>query len=148
MKIESYLIYSFFISDYCELIFQKTEIGGNLYADIRLFLHSTKYTGPTPKGLILKKSLLEELIKVLKHDKIRIIKSDEEGEISRLSYKNGSLVVISLRESTVDNNPVCIDIREYIISPKYEGFTKKGVRFSVDQLDEFIKGCEMLVNAL
>jgi len=148
MKIESNLIYSFFVSDYTELIFQKTEIGDNSFGDIRLFLHSTKYTGPTQKGLIIKKSLLEELIKVLKKEKFRIIKSDEEREISRLSYKNGSLVVISLRESTVDNNPVCIDIREYIISPRYEGFTKKGVRFSADQLDEFIKGCEMLVNVL
>lgn len=148
MNFESNLVYSFFISDYCELIFQKTEIKGNSYADIRQFLHSSKYTGPTPKGLIMKRDVLEALINGLQNNKEMIRNSKVEKEITKVSYKNSSYIVISLKESTIDNYPFCIDIREYLVTEKYEGFTKKGFRISVNQLDDFLVGCKQLLKVL
>jgi len=148
VELSNSLIYSFFISDYCELIFQKTRIGNSSFGNIRRFIHSHKYTGPTVKGLLLKKSLLIEIVRNLKNSKDQIKNTKEEKELARFPYKRNTFITISLKESTLDDNPVCLDLREFIITPKYTGFTKKGIRFSIDQLDEFIKGCELLISKM
>jgi hypothetical protein len=148
MELSNSLIYSFFISDYCELVFQKTQVGGTSFGNIRQFIHSRKYTGPTTKGLLLKKSLLIDIVKNLKNKEDHIKRAREEKEVARLPYKKNNFIIISLRESTVDDNPVCLDLREFIMTPKYTGFTKKGIRFSINQLDEFIKGCELLISKI
>lgn len=148
MAIKSIGVYSLFINDYCELIFQKVEIRGLNYADIRQFLHSDKYTGPTQKGLIFNKSVLEKLVEELNGNKNEIKNSTSEKEIVRFKYKRDSFIVISLKESTIDENPICVDIREYINSPKYKGFTRRGFRFSIDQIGDFIQGCTKLIYML
>ncbi len=141
-------VHSFFINDYCELVFQKVDIGQNIYGDVRQFVHSEKYTGPTQKGLLVDKFTLEKIIDALVNNKNKILNATAEENIETLKYKNNSLIIISLRESTLDNNPVCVDIREYLKSAKYEGFTKRGFRFSKDQIDEFVEGCIRLINIL
>ena len=50
--------------------------------------------------------------------------------------KNPSAKVVF---STTDyKGSTYVDIREYVESATYTGFTKKGIRFHVDRLDDFI----------
>jgi len=138
------LIHSFFTSDFVELVFQLSEFNGKFYGDIRQFVHSGRYTGPTKHGLNLSSSHLQQLTAILEANKKAISDAKKEELISKMPYKKNSFVIVSLVESNLDDNPVCLDIREYLELPQYKGFSKKGFRIPMDLIEEFIEGCRLL----
>lgn len=140
------LIHSFFVSDTVELAFQLAELNGNCYGDIRQFFHSERYTGPTKRGLFLRRSQLMELMSLFAQNKHLILDSKTEECLGRVPYKHNSSAVVSLVESTLDNNPVCIDVREYVESCAYTGFTKKGFRLTIGQVDDLLEGFKLLID--
>ncbi|MEM1875006.1 MAG: hypothetical protein QXP51_05390 [Candidatus Hadarchaeales archaeon] len=146
--IKSRTVTSFFINDYTELVFSLSQLGNYLFADIRQFVHTEKYIGPTPKGLSINKHTLVEIVRILKAEGLNIKRANQPTQIATIPYKKNNLIIISLKDSTIDNNPVCVDIREFVRSHRYNGFTKKGFRISINQLDEFIECCETLLSLI
>lgn len=139
------LIHSFIVSDTVELAFLISWLNGKLYGDIRQYCHSSRYTGPTKHGLFLRRSQLGEILEIFIQNKDLILDAKAEERIGIIPYKNTSSAIISLVESTLDDNPVCIDVREYVESPKYTGFTKKGFRLPVNLIDELIEGLRLII---
>ncbi|MFC2168810.1 hypothetical protein ACFLRW_07480 [Acidobacteriota bacterium] len=142
------LVNSIIINDNTELVFSIWEVDDKKFAGIRKYIHTKKYTGPTRSGITFSKNNLEKIMSFFKEESQNIPNQRVEAEISKIEKSQNSHIVISLRESTLDNHPVCIDMREYVKSPSYEGPTKKGFRFSVHQLEEFVLNCEDLIKLL
>lgn len=142
------LVHSFFVTDTIELAFQLAELNGNFYGDIRQFCHSERYTGPTKHGLFFRLDQLKELRNLVGQNQDLIMDGKVEEKIGEIPYKNTSVAIISLVESTLDDHPVCIDIREHVNSSQYAGFTRKGFRIATSQLDEFLQGLDILVAQL
>lgn len=144
----SKLVHSFFVSDNVELVFQVSEFGGKSYGDIRQFYHSVRYTGPTKHGLFLNRPQIDELRTIFLQNRELILDAKVEELVGKYPYKGDSQVVVSLVESTLDNNPVCIDVREYMESKVYTGFTKKGFRLPLSLIDSMLEGIIILTNHL
>jgi hypothetical protein len=142
------LIHSFFVSDTVELAFQVSEFNGKRYGDIRQFYHSVRYTGPTKHGLFLDRSQIDELQVLFLQNKDIILDAKVEERIGQLPYKKNSHVIVSLVESSLDNNAVCIDVREYIESEAYTGYTKKGFRLPLNLIDDMLEGIRLLIEHL
>ena len=142
------LINSIIINDTTELTFYVWEIESRKFGGIRKYVHTTKYSGLTPSGIIFSKKQIEDLLKTLRENREKIETQRNEVEVEKIEKSHNKFIIISLKESTLDNNPVCIDVREHVKFPNYEGPTKKGFRFTVDQIDEFISNCEDLITYL
>ncbi|MBI2265691.1 MAG: hypothetical protein HYU64_11040 [Armatimonadetes bacterium] len=67
-------------------------------------------------------------------------------EIGRLSKTDTTDIVFSVVKNDKSSIPK-VDIREFVRSPKYEGFTKSGLRFAAELLPEFIDICKKLDDA-
>lgn len=139
------LVNSIIINDTTELTFYVWEIESRKFGGIRKYVHTNRYSGPTPAGIVFSKKQMENLIKTLQENREKVKIQRKEVELATIEKTPNKIIFISLRESTLDNNPLCVDIREYIKSPSYVGPTKKGFRITVEQIDEFISNCEDLL---
>jgi len=139
---------SIIINDTIEIVFSLWEVGTNKLGDIRKHVHTQKYIGPTRGGITISYDLLRKLIEILREKRVEIQRGKKVEELSRIRKNPSSYLVVSLVESTLDDHPVCVDIREYIETNNYNGPTKKGFRFPVSLFSEFLEGCEQLVEVL
>lgn len=62
--------------------------------------------------------------------------TNEERELGRF-VKNAQTQIV-FRRSVYRGKPR-LDIREYVDSAGFQGFTKAGINLGLDQLDEFLK---------
>jgi len=113
------------LDKYTELRFIVSYFRKNYFASVRQFLKTSHYTGYTRKGIAFKLATLESLINILDnfppHQNI-----DFEQEIGKISKNNITDIIVSLVKGQKDD--YALDIREYLKSDRYEGWTKKGVR--------------------
>lgn len=135
------------VSPTADLIFKISQYRGHYYANIRKFLHTERYNGPTKSGLALRSDLLDWLIDQLKNIK-RTVPSFQEVEIGKKKKREGVDLAIHTTLSKRDNNILQLDIREYMEGEKYSGPTKKGFRFNVDKLSQVIKYLELLAKKM
>ncbi|MEW6187549.1 MAG: transcriptional coactivator p15/PC4 family protein [Thermodesulfobacteriota bacterium] len=68
-----------------------------------------------------------------------------EGEIGRLQVNSTDFILFSLKEYKGKNY---IDLRKYVVSDSFTGFTKQGVRFAAEQFNEFEEKVKLLKAAL
>jgi|YelNatPaOPRAMG01_1025707.scaffolds.fasta_scaffold172605_2 hypothetical protein len=68
-----------------------------------------------------------------------------EGEVGRMQINPTEYILFSLKEYKGRHY---IDIRKYVVSDSFTGFTKQGVRFSSEQFDRFEALVGMLKEAL
>jgi hypothetical protein len=69
----------------------------------------------------------------------------EQGEIGRLQLNPTDYLLFSIKEYKGKNY---IDLRKYVISDSYTGFTKQGVRFSSELFKEFEENIVLVKEAL
>ena len=69
----------------------------------------------------------------------------EDGEIGRLKLNDTDYILFSVKEY---KGKSYIDIRKYVVSDTYTGFTKQGVRFISDLFPEFEAHLEQVKKAL
>jgi hypothetical protein len=67
----------------------------------------------------------------------------DEVEPLRLSISDTSELVFSVKRAGDEGLPH-VDIRTYVKTPTYEGFTKKGINFPLEYLLEFVMRCNDL----
>lgn len=123
-----------------ELHFLISPYKGRRLAHIREFLKTTKYTGYTKRGIALNDTTLESIINILNgFPSIQNVNHDQE--IGRISKNNVTTIIVRL----IEQGRTCyLDIREYIETERYEGWTKKGARIPLKAYDEakvFIRSC-------
>ena len=69
----------------------------------------------------------------------------EDGEIGRMQLNTTDYLLFSVKEYKGKNY---IDLRKYVVSETYTGFTKQGVRFISDLFPEFEALLEQVKKAL
>ena len=69
----------------------------------------------------------------------------EDGEIGRLKLNDTDYILFSVKEYKGKNY---VDLRKYVVSDTYTGFTKQGVRFNADFYPEFEAILELVKKAL
>ena len=69
----------------------------------------------------------------------------EEGEVCRLQLNTTDYLLFSVKEYRGRHY---VDLRKYVVSDSYTGFTKQGVRFISDLFKEFEEKVAELKRAL
>jgi hypothetical protein len=69
----------------------------------------------------------------------------EDGEICRLQLNTTDYLLFSIKEY---RGKYYVDMRKYVVSDSYTGFTKQGIRFNADLFSEFEGKIAELKNAL
>jgi hypothetical protein len=69
----------------------------------------------------------------------------EDGEICRLQINTTDYILFSVKEY---RGRFYVDMRKYVVSDTYTGFTKQGIRFNADLFPEFEEKIAELKKAL
>ncbi len=69
----------------------------------------------------------------------------EEGEICRMQINPTDYILFSIKEY---KGKRYVDLRKYVVSDSYTGFTKQGVRFVADLFPEFEEKLSMVKESL
>lgn len=130
------------LSSSSEIVFYVDTYQGKRYANIRKFITTQKYIGPTKSGIKLTKQQLESIQKVL----LCLSNSSEMAQDEELlSIPLGENICLSIRISFY-NGSFGLDIRQYISTEKYKGPTKKGVRFPLDCIEQVCIYCQKMLD--
>ena len=104
-----------------------------LYANIREFIEGKNYKGPTRKGVKLNFKELSEI-----QDKIKDLSLDDpavkDKEILRLEKSSIKDIVLKAADY---KGRVGLDIREWLKTDEYKGWTKNGVRIEIANFPKF-----------
>ncbi|MCK4667928.1 hypothetical protein KAU33_14325 [Candidatus Dependentiae bacterium] len=119
------------ISKSTELNFYVEGYKDVLYGNIRKFITTEKYTGPTKKGIMLSHENLKEIIKKI-NDNIESFKKFEEvkQEVKLDDERYINIAIVTFKEKKY------FELREYLNTEKYSGPTKKGVTIPVAHFEE------------
>jgi hypothetical protein len=69
----------------------------------------------------------------------------EPGEIGRMQVNPTDYILFSVKEYKGKHY---VDLRKYVVSDSYTGFTKQGIRFASDLFKEFEQNLDLLKKAL
>lgn len=119
------------------LVFSVQSWKGRMYAHVRKFIATEKYEGPTKAGMMLAGDLLVPVIEALHRLKVEA-PGPTETEYARIDKSRTTRIVIKTVPPDDLKSLPSVDIREFVESPEYTGWTKKGVRFPWGRLPEFI----------
>ena len=120
------------ISESAEILFYVDSFKGKQYANIRKFVRSRKYTGPTKSGVKLSKEELQAISDSLQNLSAEI--QDVEESVLCESHKYiGKFIRVSIHYF---NGTFGIDIREFFDTTKYKGPSKAGVRIPYSYLED------------
>jgi len=110
---------------------------GRQYANVRKFVDSSRYSGPTKSGLAMAGDVLVTVIESLGRLKVEV-PGAEQMTFARVPKGGDREIVVTVMPPDDLKGLPSVDIREYVNAPNYQGPTKKGVRFAWDKLTEFI----------
>ena len=117
--------------------FSVSQWRGRSFANVRKFVATQKYQGPTKAGLMLGKMLLSELIAALVQLE-KNIPPQEENEVKRIAKSDSEYIKITTLPAEDEDGLPAVDIREFVDRPTYQGPTKRGIRFRWNLLPEVI----------
>jgi len=143
MDDNSILVCSIPLNDYSKLVFYVWKKKGRMYAEMRKYLFTKSYAGPTKSGLVLRLECLVSLIDVL-NDLATLIeekKNIDDGRVGIVEKSKTKRIVVSLVESSK-----FLDIREHVSFGTYKGPTRKGVRVLLDHLPVMIDNLKRLAD--
>jgi len=130
-----------------ELRFEISPYRGKQYINIRRFVDSPKFKGYTKKGITLTPELASQLLDGLNKYK-QNYKTQYKNEICRIP-KNETVKIIATIILPDDNhNSACFDVREYVQSENYTGWTQKGFRLSLEEMDNVISFLQQCLSKL
>jgi hypothetical protein len=132
------------LSEASEVVFYIDTYKGQLFANIRKFIKSRKYTGPTKSGIKLTAEQLKLLTSAL-NQITGNLENLQEQKLIEIPIDKNRYIVASIN---LFNGKYGVDIRQYISSEKYKGPSKKGVRIPLYQLQETMITCNKMLAAL
>jgi len=148
---EMQVVATLHLSDTKDLLFYTHTFHNRRLGAIRVFIDTPKYSGPTKSGFDMTLGQLKELAQVL----YPLPEELESGslvpplEVARIGGKGkGSIWVIQIVEPEGTTPGQCLDVRKYVESERFTGWTKKGLRIDVDLVDEMLDRLPALVEAL
>ena len=116
------------MSDGSEIRFYADEFKGYPFGSIRTFVKRDSYEGPTKAGVTLKGAVLDGVIAAL--EKLpQEPTATEDVELARFEKKKNADEAIELvARITIYRDTTGVDLREWVVSESYTGWSKKGVR--------------------
>lgn len=114
-----------------EIRFYVSKFKGKLYGHIRKFVKTESYAGPTQAGVTMTKETVESVRDAVKPLELKQAVTDQE--LARLPRGPGLELVVRL--SLYKEKPG-IDFREWVSTPSYTGWSKKGVRVPYEHLPQ------------
>ncbi|TBR23384.1 hypothetical protein EPO15_06105 [bacterium] len=114
--------------DGSEIRFYADEFKGYPFGSIRTFVKRDTYEGPTKAGVTLKGAVLDGVIEAL--EKLpKEPTATEDVELARFEKKKNADEAIELvARITIYRDTTGVDLREWVVSESYTGWSKKGVR--------------------
>ncbi len=135
------------LSPTTELRFEVSSFKGKNYINIRQHISSDDFTGYTRKGIAITKELGDQLLAALRSAE-SIQEPVSEQEICRLPKNSTTELVARIIPSSDKNKSTSFDVREYVQSESYTGWTQKGFRLSLDKLPQVIAYLAECLNQL
>ena len=121
------------ISNIGRIVFSVEEWKGKYGLDIRTFIDTSNYSGPTQKGIRLHKNAVNRLIPIIgqltDYHELR-----EDIVIGKVAKDFDTDFVVQI---TNFSGSTKLDIREQVTSKKGVFYTAKGISIPIDRLDEF-----------
>ena len=116
------------MTDDSEIRFYADEFKGYPFGSIRTFVKSATYEGPTKAGVTLKGAVLDGVIAAL--EKLpQEPTATEDVELARFEKKKNAEEAVELVvRITLYRDTTGVDLREWVVSESYTGWSKKGVR--------------------
>jgi len=128
------------LDDETAIIFAVYSLGKRRLGSARIYREGEGYAGPTRSGFDMQLAQLQQLATLLRD----LSQSLDAGivappaELGRIGSGSASEWVARLLEPDDHHADVVLDVRKYVSTEKYTGWTKKGLRFSVDVLDDVL----------
>jgi len=120
-----------------KLIFSVSVWKGRRFADVRKFITTQKYEGPTKAGLTMNTKILREVISALAELE-RSLPSKAEQEFKRIPKSDTEYIKITTLPPEDSESLPTLDVREFVASPAYQGPTKRGIRVRWNVLPDVI----------
>lgn len=114
-----------------EIRFYVSKYKGRLYGHIRKFVKTESYTGPTQAGVTMSKEAVDSVRDAVTPLNIKDAVADKE--LARLPRGPGLELVVRL---SLYKEKAGIDFREWVTTPSYTGWSKKGVRIAYEHLPQ------------
>ncbi|MCK8114789.1 PC4/YdbC family ssDNA-binding protein [Anaerosoma tenue] len=138
------LLHTARIDDEFELCFTTYSLGKRRLGSARIFRNNHKYCGPTKSGIDMPRYQVDALIPVLR----RLSDELERGlcappcEYASLDAGRTAnwLVQVLVHDTRPDGQ--FLDVRKFVTSDNYTGPTRKGIRLTVDHIDQLADGLE------
>ena len=135
-EFDTQVVASFEVTKTSEVIIYYDFYAGKAWANIRKFLKSEKYTGPTGDGIKFEPELLPTVINALENAEQQF-DSLSDQEFLRVPKNMSRDFVI---HASTYKGSVGIDFREWFKSKEGGGWAPQGIRFRAEYLPELI-GC-------
>ena len=117
-----------------ELRFDVSPYKGKKYINIRQYVESANFTGYTKKGIALTQELGSKLFQAFQNNK-QTGESNQQVEICRLTKSDTTELIAQIIPPDEKHTTASIDVREYIQSETYTGWTQKGFRLPLEKWD-------------
>lgn len=129
------------ITDLVEIVFYYDYFNEKVWANIRKFIKSKKYTGPTKQGIKFDPTKLPEIKNAFDkaNEQADTIQDEEFLRISR--SPNRDLVV----HASVYKGSLGVDLRVWLKTEKYKGWTKDGIRFPIDIIPQVLEALQKMI---
>ena len=128
------------LDDETAIIFAVYSLGKRRLGSARVYREGKGYAGPTHSGLDMQEAQLQQLVTMLQ-EVSQALDAGTVGppsELGRIASGSINEWVVRLLEPDDYHADVVLDVRKYMSTEKYTGWTKKGLRFSVDVLDDVL----------
>ncbi len=120
-----------------ELRFERSLFKGKNYINIRRFVESANFTGYTKKGVTLSPDIAQQLVNAL-NQYLQTSEANRNDEICRLTKNETTELIARTLPPDEKHDVTSIDIREYVQTENYTGWTQKGFRLHINEIDNII----------
>lgn len=134
-EFDTQVVASFNVSKTTEVVFYYDFFKGKVWANIRKFLKSEKYIGPTGDGIKFEPGLVADVIGALEKAEHQFDSLSDEEFLRIPKNKSRDLVV----HASTFKGTVGIDFREWFKAKEGGGWAPQGIRFRAEYLPELIE---------
>jgi len=114
-----------------DIRFYVSKYRGKLYGHVRKYVKTESYAGPTQAGVTMTKEGLDQVVKAI--EPLRVQDKPGEQELARIERGPGLQLVVRI---SLYKEKAGIDLREWVETESYTGWSKKGVRIPYDHLPQ------------
>lgn len=139
------------LSDATQIVLGISTFKGIPFGSFRKFVQSERYSGPTRAGFAISGDVLKLMIEHLTRLKGRIddiLRSPLPIECGRFKKSTQAELVIQVVAHERRPGESYVDVREFVTSQRFTGWTRKGIRFPVEALESMVEAAQKLSVAL